>query len=142
MSYVAKATLQILKHPDLFRNQRVFLSPFQASQREIVAELEKAQNVKYKTWDADSNEIVTSAQSTWKTERDLMAAYTLVSAGVLLPGHGADFLTSRKAPLLEEMVEMPKMSLETVIKTWVERHPAAVDESNIQTGSLNTLSLS
>ena len=101
----------------------MFLSPFQASQREIVAELEKAQSVKYKTFDADSSNIVMNAQSKWKNEKDLTAAYTLVSAGVLLPKYGADFVSSGKAPLLEDMVEMPKLSLETLVKAWIEQHP-------------------
>jgi hypothetical protein len=128
LSYVAQATLQILKHSELFKNQRVFLSPFQASQREIVAELEKLQGVKYQDFDADSEKVVKNAKLEWETEANAVAAGTLVSAGVLLPGFGADFVSSKKTPILEEIVEMPSLTLKAVIKAWVKRHPETVVE--------------
>ena len=130
LPYVAQATLQILMHPELFKNQRVFLSPFQASQQEIVAELEKLQNVKYQISDANGDNIVKNAKSKWNSEQDAMAAGTLVSAGVLLPGFGADFATSKKTPILEDVVKMPALSLQAVIKAWVEEHPETVVEDS------------
>jgi hypothetical protein len=69
--------------------------------------------------------------SRWEGERDLTAAYTLISAGVVLENE-ADFVTSGKAPLLEDMVEIPKLSLEMVVKTWVEEHRATTGQSKCQ----------
>lgn len=85
--------------------------------------------MKYEAFDADSSKIVMSAQSRWKSERDLRAVYTLASAGVLLPGFGADFVTSGKAPLLEDVAEMPKLSLQMVVKKWFEEHTATICNS-------------
>lgn len=126
LPYVAQAVLQILKHPDFFQNQRVFLSPFQASQREIVARLEKEQGVKYLANEDDSAKAVEDAKFKWRTEHDPTVVGTLVSAGVLLPGFGADFVTSKKSPILEELVEMPKLTLEEVIQDWVIKHPETI----------------
>lgn len=120
LPYAAQATLQILNHPDIGKNQRIFLSPFQASQREIVAELEKVQGVKYQVADADDDQIVQDATAKWKTEGDVQAAYTLVAADILLPGHGSDFPTAKKTPILENVVSMPKLTLQDVIKAWYE----------------------
>lgn len=123
---VAQAVSQILKHPDIFKNQRVYLSPFQASQREIVAQPEKRQSVGYRAIEVDDVEPVEDANLKWKTKQDPMAVSTLIRAGVLLPGFGADFATSKKSPSLEELVEMPILTLEGVIETWVEKHPETV----------------
>ncbi|KAK3716653.1 hypothetical protein LTR37_006283 [Vermiconidia calcicola] len=125
-AYGAQATLQLLKHPDVAKNQRVFLCPVEGSQREVVAELEKQQRVKYSVSHVDTESIVRGAQTKWESDRDVIAAYKLVAAGVLLPEYKADFASAGKQPILEQIVEMPKLTVEDIVREWVEAHPETV----------------
>ena len=119
LPYSAQATLQILKHPELFQNQRVFLSGVEASQRQIVAELERQkQGEKYTDTQVNGEQIVRDAQAQWSSG-DKNAAYTLVTAGILLPEYKANFATAGKKPILEEMVDIPKLTLEEVVRDYV-----------------------
>ena len=114
--------MQLLKRPDLAKNQRIFLSAFEASQQQVVAELGRQQNVRYSTSHVDTNKIVKESQAKWAEEQDENAAYTLVAAGILLPEYKANFVTSGKKPLLEQAVELPKLTLEDVVRDWVQSH--------------------
>ena len=123
LPYCAEATLQILKHTDIARNQRIFLSAFEASQRQVVAELEEQQQLKYTASHADEDRIVQEAKARWNSAKDENAAYTLVTPGVLLPEYKGNFVSSNKQPILEQIVEMPKLTLEVVVNEWVQANP-------------------
>ncbi|KAM0719499.1 hypothetical protein Q7P37_003628 [Cladosporium fusiforme] len=120
--YCAEATLQLLKNPHVAKNQRIFLSPIEASQQQIVAALEKLQGVRYAISIADTDKIVQDAQGRWEDDQEVTAAYRLVTAGVLLPKYKADFGTSGKIPILEQMLEMPRLSLQDTLNQWVESY--------------------
>jgi len=115
LQYCGSAVAALLKHPDTGRNQRVFLSPFEASQRQIVAELESLMKVKFTTAHAEDEKIVKEAQRVWEEEKDLSAAYQLVTAGVLLPSYKSGFESSGKEPILEKMIVMPKLTMSSVV---------------------------
>lgn len=119
LAYAAQAVADVLKHPDLGVNQRIFLSPFQASQREIVTELETQQGVEYTANHVEGHDDVEQAKVKWIRERDENAAYILVSAGILLPEYRSDFETAGKQPILEKLIEMRKLTLEDVVREWL-----------------------
>lgn len=119
LPYSAKAVVQLLKHPEVGKNQRIFLSSFEASQRDIVAELEKQQGVKYATSSVECEGVVREAQSRWENQGDEMAAYRLVTAGILLPQGKSNFVSTGKKPMLEKELEMPQLTLESVIRNWI-----------------------
>lgn len=122
LPYCAQAVVRLFRHPEIAENQRVFLSPFEASQRQVVAELEKLQNVAYSNVDVDGSQVVRDAQAKWKGEKDMNAAFTLVKASILLPEYKAGFVSAGKHPVLEDLVGLPKLSVEDVVREWVEQH--------------------
>lgn len=126
LPYCAAATLALLARPDLGRNQRIFLCPFEASQQSIVSILERTQNVKYQTQMVDDGILIADAQRKWQEEKDVSATYTLIAAGVLHPEYRSDFATASKSPILERMVDMPELTLEGVVKDWIKANPQTV----------------
>lgn len=116
LPYSAQATVQLMKNPEVGKNQRIFVSGFEASQQDIVAELEKQQGVKYDVSHEDADQIVAEAKSKWANEREASAPYTLIKASILLPEYKANFVSAGKKPILEELVEMPKLTLEGVVR--------------------------
>ncbi|KAK5171966.1 uncharacterized protein LTR77_003603 [Saxophila tyrrhenica] len=119
LEYCGAALVALLKHPEVGINQRVFLSPFEASQREIIAELESQLNVEFATAHADDKKIVQGAQTDWKQTKNVFSAYQLVSAGILLPEYKSGFESSGKAPILEHLLEMPKLTLKGIVAEWI-----------------------
>ena len=118
--------MQILKQPEATKNKRVYVSAFEASQQQVVAELEKQQGVRYATSHLDAEATVAEAKAKWKREQDVNAAYRLVSAGTLVPECNAGFVNAGKQPILEELVSMPSLTLEDVVKQWIVQNPQAV----------------
>lgn len=128
LSYAAQGVIECLKHPEETKNKRVFLEAFTASQREIVAELEKQQGVKYEELEpVDGKKTVEDAHQRWEAsgQTDNDAVITTVVAGILMPEYHADFVQSGKKPMLEDLVQMPKVTLEDVVRTVVERQARA-----------------
>jgi hypothetical protein len=124
--YTAEATLAILKHPEVTKSKRIFLSPFEATQKEVVAELERQQHATYTVSGVDDSATVKEAKKQWNEKGDYNAAYRLVTAGVLLSEYLAGFASARKEPILEDVVDMAKLRLEDVVREWVEANPATV----------------
>lgn len=127
MAYSAAAVLQILRLPaEQTANKRIYVSPFEASQHQIVAELEKQQGVKYTSVPFDADAALKMAKAKWKAERDVYALYTTIAAAVLLTEYKAGFVTAGKGPVLESMegVELPKLTLEDVVSEFVKSSPA------------------
>ncbi|GAB1739847.1 hypothetical protein NU219Hw_g4781t1 [Hortaea werneckii] len=113
LPYTAAAVVQILKNHRATANRRIFLSPFETSQREIVAELERQQGVKYDELPFDADAEVAAAEHKWTTENDMSSVYVTIPAVVLLPEYGTAFQTRAKFPIAEaiEGVKLPPMSV-------------------------------
>jgi hypothetical protein len=122
MEYCAQAVVAMLKRPDFGKNQRIFLSPFEASQRQIVAELERVLGVEFAEEHVDDGKLVQDAQSGWEEDWDINFAYQLVTAGVLLPEYKSGFESAGKKPILEHEIETPKFTLEGVLNHWLSAH--------------------
>ncbi|KAK5120688.1 hypothetical protein LTR85_006046 [Meristemomyces frigidus] len=127
LPYAAAAALQILQLPvEQTANKRIFVSAFEASQRQVVAELEKQQGVEYTSIPYDADKTVEEAKAKWAAQQDIYAAYTTVTASIMLPEYGSNFDTSGKQPLLERMegVALPRLTLESVLREWLEAKSA------------------
>lgn len=122
LKYAAQGVLAILQHPSQFKNQRVFMEGFAASQKDIIGELEKQQGVKYSSTTIDGKEKAKEAMETLAKGFDLQAAFDTVKAELWVPDYKADFVASGKEPLLERVVEMRKITLEDVVREYVASH--------------------
>ncbi|KAK5123525.1 hypothetical protein LTR85_002563 [Meristemomyces frigidus] len=128
LPYAAQAVIQVLKHPDATRNERVFLSAFEASQRDIVAELEKQQGMQYTVDESfDADKVVEEAKAKWLKEGDLSTLATTIRAAVMLPEYGTNFVSAGKKPILEQVegVRLPTLTLESVVRQWLTAQAAA-----------------
>ncbi|KAI6855392.1 hypothetical protein KC343_g3207 [Hortaea werneckii] len=121
LPYTAAAVVQILRNPRATANRRVFLSPFETSQREVVAELERQQRVKYEVLPFDADAEVAAAKQKWSTEKDMSSIYVTIPAVVLLPEYGTAFQTTGKSPIAEKMesMKLPTISAAEVVQGWV-----------------------
>ncbi|KAF8854602.1 NAD(P)-binding protein [Acephala macrosclerotiorum] len=122
LPYAALGVLKVLQNPDKFENQRVFMEGFAASQKEIVAELEKQQGVEYSSTTIDGKAKVKEAMKTLEKGFDLQAAFDTVKAEIWRPEYKANFVASGKQPILERVLEMPKISLKDVVGEYVTFH--------------------
>lgn len=52
---------------------------------------------------------------------DLAAAYDTVKAEIFMPEYKADFVALGKKPILENFVQMPKITLEDVVRDFVSQ---------------------
>ena len=121
LPYTAAAVVQILRNPRATANRRVFLSPFETSQREVVAELERQQGVKYHVLSFDADAEVATAKQKWRTEKDMSSVYVTIPAVVLLPEYGTAFQTGAKSPIAEKMesMKLPQITAAEVVQAWV-----------------------
>ncbi|KAK5128149.1 hypothetical protein LTR08_004101 [Meristemomyces frigidus] len=115
LAYAAAAGLEILRLPAAkTANKRIYMSPQEASQHQIVAELEKQQGVEYTS-------LPFEAESALAEAREIVAAdhmsFATVPATVLLPEYQANFVTAGKLPLLERLngVKLPELTVENVV---------------------------
>lgn len=121
LPYAAQGVLAVLKRHEDFQNQRVFMEAFAASQKDIVAELEKQEGVKYTTSSVKGAEKVKEAHATLAQGFDMGAAFTTVKAEIWVADYKADFKASGKKPILEEYAELPKITLQEVVKSYIAR---------------------
>lgn len=122
LPYTAQSVLAVLKHSENFKNQRVFLEAFAASQKDIVAELEKQQGVKYGSTTINGVERTKKATDTLAKEFDLNEAFATVKAELWVPEYKADFVAAGKHPILERSVSLPKVTLQEVVKEYLATH--------------------
>jgi hypothetical protein len=116
LPYAAQGIVQALKHPKETENRPVFIRAFEASQRQIVEELERQQGAKYATSIVDTEAIVQDSKTRLEADGgDLGAAFAGVQIAFLLPGYGTDFVKAGKY-LVNDFTEMPKLTLEEAIK--------------------------
>lgn len=114
LPFAAQGVVQALKYPEQTKNTVVFVRAFEASQQQIVAELERQQGAKYSATDVDANAIIKEAKARLDGG-DASAAFTLVQAAFLTPDFGADFVGSKKN-VGNAYMELPELTLEKVIK--------------------------
>ncbi|KAI6802130.1 hypothetical protein KC367_g8196 [Hortaea werneckii] len=121
LPYTAAAVVQILRNPHDTANKRIFLSPFETSQREVVAELERRQGVEYNVIPFDADEEVAAAKKKWITEKDMGSIYVTIPAAVLLAEYEAAFQIAAKSPIAEKMesLKLPQISAAEVVQGWV-----------------------
>jgi hypothetical protein len=116
LPYAAQGIVQALKHPTETENRPVFIRAFEASQRQVVEELERQQGAKYATSIVDTEAIVRDSKTRLEADAgDLEAAFAGVQVAFLLPGYGSDFVKTGKY-LVNDFAEMPKLTLEEAIK--------------------------
>ncbi|PPJ61126.1 hypothetical protein CBER1_04166 [Cercospora berteroae] len=123
LQYAAHAVLECLKHPKQTANLRVYVEAFSATQQEIVAELEAQQGVKYKVLDpVNGSEAVAEAHKRLNESenQDRQAALRTIVAEVWVAKYGANFIARGKKPHLEDLVQMPKVTLQDVVKKVVK----------------------
>ncbi|KAI7553410.1 hypothetical protein KC331_g1249 [Hortaea werneckii] len=102
----------MLRDPRATANRRIFLSPFETSLREIVAELERQQGVKYEVLPFDAEAEVAAAKQKPTTEKDMNSIYVTIPAVVLLPEYGTAFQTAAKFAIAGENGEGEDASYE------------------------------
>ena len=121
LPYTAAAVVQILRNPHDTANKRIFLSPFETSQREVVAELERRQGVEYNVIPFDADEEVAAAKKKWITEKDMGSIYVTIPAAVLLAEYEAAFQIAAKSSIAEKMesLKLPQISAAEVVQGWV-----------------------
>ena len=121
LPYTAAAVIQILKNPEATANKRVFVEPFTTTQREVVAELEDIQGVKYEELPFDADAEVKKAKDKWLRDHDITSIYVTIPAVVLLSEYEPAFGMAGKKPILEHMekVTLPKLSVKQVVGEWV-----------------------
>lgn len=124
MAYVAEGVVQILKDPRLFRNRHVFLHAFAASQWDIVAELERQQGVKYEATSVDMGGRLDGALEELKKGEGAnpMAQFVGIQAVATLPGFHGDFVRAGMQPILADHGEMPRVTLEDVVREYLASH--------------------
>jgi hypothetical protein len=116
LPFAAQGIVQALKHPKETENRVIFVRAFEASQRQVVEELERQQGAKYATSIVDTEAIVQDSKARLEADRgNLDAAFAGVQIAFLLPGYGTDFVRARKY-LVNSFAEMPKLALEEAIK--------------------------
>lgn len=81
--------------------------------------------MKYSITAVNDQEEIRRAQEGWEARKDIPSAYRLVAAGVFLPEYKSGFATAGKEPLLERLVEMPKITLEDVVREKLQAMTAA-----------------
>ncbi|KAK4503959.1 hypothetical protein PRZ48_004874 [Zasmidium cellare] len=124
LPYSALGVVESIKHAEETKNKRIFLDPLKASQREVVAELERQQGVKYTELEpVVGTKAIEEAHKKWADsgETDIPAVLTTVTAQILVEEYGTDFKKARKGPILEDFVKMPKITLPEVVKMYVEQ---------------------
>ncbi|KAK5682607.1 hypothetical protein LTS10_005735 [Elasticomyces elasticus] len=124
LAYAAQAVVASLKHPEATRNQRVFVSPFEVSQRNITEVLEELQGVKYDVSHIPGD--IVERTHARIAGGDMNAVAVTIAAGVLLQEYHADFVSSGKTPLIETIAAMPPLRVQEVLAAWVEGHPKSL----------------
>jgi hypothetical protein len=117
LPYAAEGIVRALKHPAETENRPVFIRAFEASQRQVVEELERQQGgAKYATSIVDTEAIVRDSKTRLEADAgDLQAAFAGVQVAFLLPGYGTDFVKAGKY-LVNDFAEMPELTLEEAIR--------------------------
>ncbi|KAF2215789.1 hypothetical protein CERZMDRAFT_94180 [Cercospora zeae-maydis SCOH1-5] len=111
--------MECLQHESETANQRVYVEAFCVTQQQVVAELEAQQGVKYEVLDpVDGDKAVADAHKRLdrSENHDRQAALRTVVAEVWVAKYGASFIARGKKPRLEDFVEMPKITLQDVVK--------------------------
>jgi hypothetical protein len=120
LPFAAQGIVQALKHPKETENRVIFIRAFEASQRQVVEELERQQGAKYDATIVDTEAIVQDSKARLEADRgNLDAAFAGVQIAFLLPGYGTDFVKAGKY-LVNNFAEMPELTLEEAVEDVLE----------------------
>ena len=115
LPWAAEAVAQIFRNPELTKNKIFSVRAFEASQREIVAALEKFQRVKYEISQVNGKKQIEVYQQKW-TEGDSSALLPLIQAGFLLPGYGSNLVDEDVLEIRSDKLDLPRISLYSVVQ--------------------------
>jgi uncharacterized protein YbjT (DUF2867 family) len=115
LPWAAKAIVKILEEPEKTANRVFPVRAFEASQADIVRELEKQQDVKYEVSNVDGKDFVREQKEILEAGNGA-AAYALIRAGFMTKGYGSNFVEEAAVPVgSEELERLNKLSLEEVV---------------------------
>lgn len=116
LSQIGKALIAILSHPAETSNKYIYISSFNASQREILAVVEKVSGQKWAVKDVDSKELTADATKRFQAG-DFSAIPDLIK-GAAFGEHGLG--DSRPAGLWNEKLGLKQEDLEQTVKDVLE----------------------
>ncbi|KIW44906.1 hypothetical protein, variant [Exophiala oligosperma] len=116
LPWAAHGITQVLLSPSKTANKVVPIRGFEASQKDIIAMLEKEQNVTYNIEHFNPDDAISKAQSSWRENKDIPSALQLVQAGFFLDGYGSDLVGEGIVQTGNEYLNLPELRVEEVVK--------------------------
>ncbi|KAI7210462.1 hypothetical protein KC333_g8215 [Hortaea werneckii] len=113
--------VQALKGQDVLISCANLSLPFETSQRQIVAELERQQGVKYDVLPFKADEEGAAAKHSWTGEDGTNSICVTIPAVILLPEYETAFKTAAKFPIAEwsEGMRLPPLGAGEVVEEWI-----------------------
>jgi hypothetical protein len=115
LPWVAEAIAQILRNPELTKNKIFPVSAFEASQKEVVAVLEREQGVKYEVISVDGQKMIADGKKKLEAG-DSSGIMQCIQAGFLLKGFGSNLQEELVVKVGSDKLDLPKLSLEQAVK--------------------------
>ena len=113
------AVKHILLAPDKTANKYLMISNFAATQREVVASLEKLSGHSYATENVSLKEKIEKAQQTL-AKGDRTGRYNIIRGAFFGGRYGAHFEV--EGELANELVGLPKVGLDEVVREVLEKY--------------------
>ena len=119
LSQVGNAVVAVLLKPEETANQFIYVDSFTATQKEILAELEKATGEKWKVTTKTVENAMTEGQEQF-TKGEISGLILLLQVVTLSEGYGSDF---RKDGLLaNKKLDLPNQDLVSTVAALVAGH--------------------
>jgi uncharacterized protein YbjT (DUF2867 family) len=115
LPWVGEAIAQILRNPELTKNKIFPVRAFEASQKEIVAVLEREQGVKYEVTLVDGQKMIDEGKKKWEAG-DASGIMQCIQAGFLLKGFGSNLQEELVVKVGSDELDLPKLTLEQTVK--------------------------
>jgi uncharacterized protein YbjT (DUF2867 family) len=115
LPWVAEAIAQILRNPDSTKNKIFPVRAFEASQKEVVAALEREQGVKYEVVPVDGQQMIADGKKKWEAG-DSTGIMQCIQAGFLLKGFGSNLQEELVVKVGSDKLDLPKLSLDQTVK--------------------------
>jgi uncharacterized protein YbjT (DUF2867 family) len=117
LAQIARAVVKILEKPDLTKNQYVYISSFQTSQRAILDAVEKITGQKWTVKSEDTGKGLLESGNAKLQKGDFSGAYDLIKGSALGAG---DLGNLESAGLWNDKLGLPKEDFEATIKAVLE----------------------
>lgn len=121
LPFTGASVVEALKHPKETANKTIFVREFEASQYDIVKELERQQGVTYKAETIDAAAAIKEAKRKVAESNDVYAKYVLVQAGFLRPEYKTDFVKAKEY-VVTDLLGLPTSTLQTVVKDALKQY--------------------